>query len=134
MEKKAYRRGNVENIGNEQFIRGRRECFTLRRAEAKNILEDATRERQEGIQGQWQQESPFREILEHVRGNVDMGCGLQMMRKGFFANKGWQLERVQRRMQRKKGSHQNGPSREYAMLTRKWREMKLDVWVWCRKS
>ena len=28
------------------------------------IQEDASREKQEGIQGQWQQESPFREVLE----------------------------------------------------------------------
>ena len=54
-------------------------------AEAKKILEDAARERQEGIQGQRQQDSPFREILEQVRGNADMGCGPQMMRKGCIA-------------------------------------------------
>ena len=32
-----------------------------------------------------QQESPFREILEHVRENADMGCGPQMMRRGYLA-------------------------------------------------
>ena len=36
-------------------------------AEAKNILEDAASERREGIHGQRQQESPFREILEQVQ-------------------------------------------------------------------
>ena len=70
---------------NEQFIRGMWEYFTLKRAEAKKILEDASRERQEGIQGQWQQESPFREVLEQVRRNVDIGCDAQMMRKGCIA-------------------------------------------------
>ena len=49
------------------------EYFTLKRAGARKILEDASREKQEGIQGQWQQESPFREILEHVIRNADMG-------------------------------------------------------------
>ena len=60
------------------------EHFTLKRAEAKKIMEDAARERQEGIQGQWQ---PFREIIEKVRGNVDMACGPVIMRKGFFATR-----------------------------------------------
>ena len=49
--------------------------FTLKRAEAKKILEDTAREWQEGIQGKWQQESPNREVLEQVRGGVDVGCG-----------------------------------------------------------
>ena len=48
--------------------------------QAKKILEYAARERQEGIQGHWQQESPSREVLEQVRGNVDMECSAQMMR------------------------------------------------------
>ena len=60
-------------IGNEQFIRGMWEYFTLKRAEVKKILEDASRNGQAGIQGQWQQESPFRETLKQVRGNADMG-------------------------------------------------------------
>ena len=71
-------------MGNEQFIRGVWEYFTLKRAEVKKILDDGSRERQEGIQGQWQQESPFREIMEQVRGNADMRCSAQMIRKSFF--------------------------------------------------
>ena len=35
------------------------EYFTLKRVEAEKMLEAAARERQEGIQGQWQQEFPF---------------------------------------------------------------------------
>ena len=50
-------------MGNEQFTRGMWEYFTLKRAEARRIRDDAAREKQEGIQGQWQQESPFSEIL-----------------------------------------------------------------------
>ena len=53
--------------GHDQFTRGRWEYFTLERAEAKRIRDDAAREKQEGIQGQWQQESPFREILDQAR-------------------------------------------------------------------
>ena len=44
-----------------------------------------SRERQEGIQGRWQQEFSFREILEQVRGNAEMGCAFQMMRRGYLA-------------------------------------------------
>ena len=59
--------------GHEQFINVVWEYFTLNRAEAKKILKDAVREGQEGIQGQWQQESPFREVLEST-----MTCGYAM--------------------------------------------------------
>ena len=118
-------------LGSEQVMRAVWEYFTLKRAEAKNILEDAARERREGIHGQRQQEPLFSEILEQVRGNVD---GHHMMRKGFIAMRGWQLGREQKRTAEKKRIHQNGPSRKYAKLTRKWREMKLDVWVLCSKS
>ena len=50
------------------------EYFSLERDEAKRIRDDAAREKQEGIQGQWQQESPLREILEHARRNEDVEC------------------------------------------------------------
>ena len=52
---------------------------------SKRIRDDTAREKQEGIQGQWQQESPFREILEQARRNEDVGCGSEVMRKGFIA-------------------------------------------------
>ena len=61
-------------MGNEQFTRGMWEYFALKRAEVKKILEGASRP-----------ESPFREIKEQVRCNADMGCGSQMMRRGYHA-------------------------------------------------
>ena len=72
-------------MGNEQFTRGMWEYFTLLRTEAKRIRDDAAREKQEGIQGQWQQESPFREILEHARRDEDMGCSSESMRRNYLA-------------------------------------------------
>ena len=75
-------------MGNEQFINGMWEYFSLKRAEANKSLEDAARDRQEGTQGQWQQESPFREVLEQVRGNVDMECSAQIMRRKLYRNEG----------------------------------------------
>ena len=71
-------------VGNEQLIRGMREYFSLKRAEVKKIQEDASRERLEGIQVQWQQESPFRETLEQVT---------------RICNERRQLGRVQRKIQ-----------------------------------
>ena len=61
-------------MGSEQFIHGIWKYFTLKRAEAKRIRDDAAQERQEGIQGQWQQESPSREIQEQVRANEAKVC------------------------------------------------------------
>ena len=74
--------------------------FTLKRAEVKNIPEDASREKQEGIQGQWQQESPLREILEHVRGNRRYGMWHPNdAARVTYPNEGRQLGRVQRKIQ-----------------------------------
>ena len=67
VEKKAHRGRIWKVMGNEQLIRGMWEYFTLERAEVRKILADASREKQEGIQGQRQQESPFREVLEQVK-------------------------------------------------------------------
>ena len=78
-ERKAHRGRIWKAMGNEQFIQGMWEYFALKGAEVKKILEDASREQQDGMQGQWQQQSPFR-ILEQVRGHADVGCGSQMMR------------------------------------------------------
>ena len=87
VERKAHRGRIWKVMGNEQFLRGMWEYFTLKRADAKKILEDDSREKQEGKQGQWQQESPFKEVLEQVKRSADTGCGPQMMRRGYLAMK-----------------------------------------------
>ena len=74
-------------MGNEQFLRGMWEYFTLARAEVRKTLADASREKQEGIQGQWQQESHLRVVLKQVKRNADTDCGSQMMRRGSLAMK-----------------------------------------------
>ena len=78
------------------------EYFTLKRAEVKKILADASGEKQEGIQGQWQQESPSREVLEQVKGNADADCGPQMMRRGDLAMKNGRREDVQERYRKER--------------------------------
>ena len=66
---------------------GKMKYFTLERPEARKNLADASREKQEGIQGQWQQESAFKKVLEQVKRGADADCGPQMMRRGYLAMK-----------------------------------------------
>ena len=73
--------------GSEQFLRGMWERFTLKRTGARKILADAAQEKQEGKQGQWQQESPFKEVLEQVKRSADTDCGPQTMRRAYIATK-----------------------------------------------
>ena len=69
--------------------------------------------KQEGTQGQWQQESPFKEVLEQVKRTTDADCNAQIMRRAQNAKKsghwesfkeefrkegklwGWTFERLQ---------------------------------------
>ena len=73
-----------------------------RKAEVIKILADVSREKQEGIQGKWQQESSFREVLEQAKRNVDTDCGAQMMRRGYLAMKNGSWEELKERY-RKEG-------------------------------
>ena len=93
MEKKAHRGSLCKVFGSEQFRCGMWEYFTLKRAGARKILADAAQEKQEGKQGQWQQESHFKEVLEQVTRSVDTDCGLQTMRRAYILhrNESWQL-------------------------------------------
>ena len=87
MEKKAHRGRIWTVMGNEQLLHGMWEYFTLERPDARKILADASREKQEGIQGQLQQESTFKKVLEQVKRGADADCGPQMMRRGYLAMK-----------------------------------------------
>ena len=123
--KKTASRENLESDGRTNNLYG--ECgeyFTLKGAEVKKIPEDASREQQEVIQGQWQQESPFR-IQEQVRGHAEVGCGSQMMRRGKPCKKGTAVGKSSKKETGKKTSHRNGLSKEYAKLSKKvaWDEI-----------
>ena len=74
-------------FGIEQFLRGKWEYFTLKRAGARNILADVAREKQEGTQGQWPQESHFKDVLDQVKRSADVDCGPQTMRRVYNAMK-----------------------------------------------
>ena len=68
----------------------------------KKVLADAAQEKQEGIQGRWQQESPFKEVLEHVKG--EFGCRLQCSNDASCVQCGGvgQLGKLQRGMQERR--------------------------------
>ena len=50
--------------------------------------EVARKKKQEGIQGQWQHESPAREYLEQVKCCSDTDCTPWMLKQAFFSLKG----------------------------------------------
>ena len=64
-----------------------REYFTINTAWARKVLADANLEKQEGIQGRWQQQSPFKEVREQVKRNSDTDCNAQKMRRAYNAKK-----------------------------------------------
>ena len=64
----------MEILVREQFMCGMWEQFTIKRAWAKKVLADAAKEKQEGIQGQWQQGFPVKEVLEQFKGYSGAYC------------------------------------------------------------
>ena len=71
VERKAHR-GRLWTISEvNNFCAECRSISTIKRAWAGMILADATPEKQKGIQGQWQKESLFKDVLERVNRNAD---------------------------------------------------------------
>ena len=62
------------------------------RARVKRFREEAEEERQAGIQGQWQLESPAREYLRQVKCCNDTDCTHRMMKQGFLAMRSGEWE------------------------------------------
>ena len=83
-------------LGKDQFVQGMWEYFTLERAKAKKFRKDAEKEKQEGIQGQWQQESPAKEFLDQVKSSADTDCTPRMVRFGCYALKDGDWEDYER--------------------------------------
>ena len=77
------------------------EYFLQERSRVKRFRELADEEKQAGIQGQWQQESPAREHLEQVECCHDTDCNEPMMKKGFTALKNGTREESMKRPSRK---------------------------------
>ena len=90
--KNAYRGRMWKMMGKAPYLRGMWEHFSCERLKAKKFRQLTDEEKQAGIQGQWQQESPAREYLEQVKRCHDTGCNEPMMKKGFTALKNGTLE------------------------------------------
>ena len=67
-----------------------KECGNLssERFKAQKFRDEAKKEKQEGIQGQWQRESPAKEYLEQVKCCKGTDCTPGMMKQAFFTLKG----------------------------------------------
>ena len=76
-------------MGKEQYIREMWQYFCLEGLRVKKFREEAEKERQAGIQGQWQQ-------VEQVKCCNDTDCTQRMMRHGFFAFEKWRVGRQQK--------------------------------------
>ena len=74
-------------MGKEQFVREMREYFCQERDRVKRFREQAEEERQAGIRGQWQLESPARGSLEQVKSCSVADCTHRMMKQCSVALK-----------------------------------------------
>ena len=83
-------------MGKEPYLREMWEHFSCERSKAKKFRQLAAEEKQAGIQGQWQQESPAREYLEQVKCCHDTDCNEPVMKKSFAALEEWDMGRVSR--------------------------------------
>ena len=70
----------VENVGKGRVYTRNVEYFSLERATVKQFLKDAEKEKWEGVQGEWQQESPAKEYLDQVKSSADTDRTPKMMR------------------------------------------------------
>ena len=72
----------------EQYVRRMWEnIFTINKAWTWSVLSDAEKERQEGSQGDWQQEMPYKEQLELVGHRSDLSFGGSLVRRAYNAGK-----------------------------------------------
>ena len=68
---------------------------------ARKILDDATQDNQEGIQGQWQHESAIQEVVEEVKRSAHTDCGASTL-PCVLRKEAWQLGEFQGGMQERR--------------------------------
>ena len=78
----------------EQHVREMGDQFCRERDRVNMFRKQAEEERQAGMQGQWQLESPAREYLEQVRCCNDTDCTHRMMKQCLCRPEKWRLERT----------------------------------------
>ena len=134
VERKAHRGRLWKIFGSETFLRGMWEYYILRRAWARRILADAAREKQEGIQGQWQPESPFKEVLEQVKKKCGYRLQSQTMRRASIAKKTWQMGEFFWWSAGKKESSVDGVMKGFTRLMTKWQWQISAAWAHCVRN
>ena len=97
MEQKALR-GKLWKDFCMGYLRRMWEHFTVKRNWAKEVLADAEKDRQEGIQGKWQKGSPFKEELELVKRSDDLSVNAIFNALCILRRKIRQLEMLQARI------------------------------------
>ena len=80
---------------------------------------------QEGIQDQWQHESPAKEYLEQVQCCKDTDCTPRMMKQGFFALKNFEWEEY-KSIFKVEAKATEWLSKEYVRLLRRWQKREPD--------
>ena len=84
---------DLENDGKRTMCMWDVGLFYPRKKQRKEFPRaEAEEEKQAGIQGQWQLETPAREHLEQVKCCHDTDCTERMVKKGFTALKGGDWE------------------------------------------
>ena len=98
-------------MGNEQFLRGLWEYFTLKREGARTNQADGAQEKLEGKQAQWQQQPPVKEVLEQIKRSADTDwCPRQPGNVSCPPrNEEWSLGGFLRKNTGRKESSLNGP-------------------------
>ena len=79
-------------MGKEQHVREMWEYFCQERARVRRFREQAEEEKQAGIQGQWQLESPAKEYSEQVKCREDIYC-TENDEAGLYRPEKWRLGR-----------------------------------------
>ena len=84
---KAFRGKLWKAFGMEHFSRRMWELFTVQKTWAKAVFSDMAKERQQGIHGNWQTESPFNEELDMIKRSNDLCVNGFLMRRAYHAGK-----------------------------------------------
>ena len=96
VEKETHRGRFWKMMGKEQYIREMWEHYLRERSRVKKFREEAAREWQADIQGQWQQESPAREYLEQAKWCHDTDCSPRTLKQAILVLKGGDGEEYKR--------------------------------------
>ena len=87
IKQKASRGNLLAAFGVDDFLRKKWEWFTVKKAWARTVLEEAARVTQLGIDGSWQNESSHKDELEFLRNVKDLRLDGSSMSKSHQAGK-----------------------------------------------